>query len=381
MRVVIAMDSFKGSMSSAAAGAAVAYGIMRACPDADTVVSPLADGGEGTAEVIIAANGGVTRTVRVCDPLGRPIDAQYGIIRDTGTAVIEMASAAGITLISDAERNPMHTTTYGVGEMIRDAINEGCRKFVVGIGGSATNDGGVGMLTALGYRFFDRSGNDVVHGAAGLGEISAVNVDHAMPELRECVFSIACDVGNPLCGANGCSAIYGPQKGADDEMIAEMDAAMARFEQITRTVYPDANGEIAGSGAAGGLGFAFMSYLGATLRSGIELVIAETGLEEHIKNADIVVTGEGRLDGQSIMGKTPIGVAHVAKKYQKPVIAFAGSITPDANKCNHHGIDAFFPIVKSPCTLEQAMDSNTARQNLSDMAEQVFRVVDKITVM
>ncbi len=372
------MDSFKGSMTTDQAGAAVADGVKRVFPDAKTTVVPMADGGEGSADVIIRANRGAARTVCVQNPLGTYIDAQYGILPDGKTAVLEMAAAAGLPLLSQSQRNPMHTTTYGVGEMIKDAIAQGCRNFVIGIGGSATNDGGAGMLSALGYAFLDGAGNPVMPGAAGLGSICSISRENVLPELSQCQFLIACDVQNPLCGPNGCSAVYGPQKGADPDMVKVMDGAMTHFAQCTKAVFPQADEACPGSGAAGGLGYAFLTYLNGTLQPGIDLVIRQTGLEEKLKDADLVVTGEGRLDGQSCMGKTPVGVAAAAKKYGKTVLAFAGCVRDDAGACNALGIDAFFPIIKAPCTLEAAMDSETALANLADTAEQAFRLIKTV---
>ncbi|MBR5309125.1 MAG: glycerate kinase [Clostridia bacterium] len=375
MKITIAIDSFKGSLSTFEAGQAASEGIKRVFPDAETVISPIADGGEGTTEAIIGACHGEMRKVAVSDPLGRKINAEYGYIPDMKTAVIEMSSAAGITLVSEAERNPMNTTTYGVGEMILDAIKSGCRNFVVGIGGSATNDGGTGMLSALGFEFLDCDGNRIELGARGLEKLSEIRCDNAHPLLSECTFRIACDVTNPLCGENGCSAIYGPQKGATAENIPVMDKWLANFARLTRTVKPTADENYPGAGAAGGMGFAFMSYLSGKLTSGISLVMSMTGIEEHIKGSDIVITGEGRLDSQSANGKAPVGVASIAKKYGKPVIAFSGCTTADAGVLNSSGIDAFFPILKAPCSLSEAMDKKNAARNLSDTAEQAMRMV------
>ncbi len=375
MNVTIAIDSFKGSLSTFRAGEAVAEGIMCIYPDAQTTVIPIADGGEGTVDAVISVNNGKMVEVTVHNPLGKLIKSSYGIIPRTNTAVIEMSAAAGITLIKEDERNPLNTTTFGVGELILDAISKGCRKFIVGIGGSATNDGGVGMLQALGFEFLDNCGNQVPFGAKGLKSILEIKIDKAVEELKECTFCVACDVKNPLCGENGCSAIYGPQKGASPEMIKDMDMWLENYAHLTKMVKPYSEMNISGAGAAGGMGFAFLSYLNATLEPGIDLVIKETELENYIKNADIVVTGEGRLDGQSYMGKAPVGVAKLAKKYKKPVIAFSGCVTEDAVICNEHGIDAFFSILKTPCSLQEAMDSNNTYKNLKDTAKQVFGLI------
>ena len=368
MKVVIAMDSFKGSLPSLPAGHAAAEGIRRVYPDVEIFVLPLADGGEGTVDAILSCKGAEAKSVSVCGPLGEPVEAVYALWN--GTAYMEMSAAAGITLISPEERNPLHTTTYGVGEMIRHGIMQGCRDFVIGIGGSATNDGGVGMLQALGFAFLDDAGEPVPLGAKGLEKIASVGRDKAMPELQECRFHIACDVTNPLCGKLGCSAVYGPQKGATEDMIARMDAALSRFASLS-----DVDPNTPGSGAAGGLGFAFLAYLNGELKPGVDLILKKTQLESYVKDADIVITGEGRLDGQTAMGKAPVGVAKLAKKHGKKVIAFSGCVTKDAKKCNEAGIDAFFPIVRTVCTLEEAMDTENAFSNMADTAEQVFRLL------
>ena len=375
MKAVIAIDSFKGSLTTFQGADAISDGIKKVYPEADIYKSPLADGGEGTVDAIVAAAGGEMAEITVNNPIGKPVNARYGIIADRETAIIEMSAAAGITLIDETERNPLNTTTYGVGEMILDAIGKGCRKFIVGIGGSATNDGGVGMLQALGFEFLDADGNQVPFGAKGLKEICEIHTERAAPELKNCTFRVACDVKNVLCGDNGCSAIYGPQKGATPDMIKDMDEWLGNYAKLTKQVLPSSDADTAGTGAAGGLGFAFLSYLNATLESGIDLVMEETELEKYIKDADIVITGEGRLDGQSYMGKAPIGVARLAKRYNKTVIAFSGCVTDDATVCNEYGIDAFFPILKTPCTLQDAMDTKNAYKNLRDTAEQVFRLI------
>ena len=264
--------------------------------------------------------------------------------------------------------------------MILDAISRGCRRFIIGIGGSATNDGGIGMLTALGFEFSDKNGKQVPLGAKGLKDIAVIRTENAVKELKECSFCVACDVKNVLCGKEGCSAVYGPQKGATPEMIGEMDLWLENYARLTKKIIPDSDANAPGAGAAGGMGFAFLAYLNAAMVPGIELVIGETGLERHIKDADLVVTGEGRLDGQSYMGKAPIGVAKLAKKYGKPVIAFSGCVTDDAVLCNEHGIDAFFPILRKPCTLQEAMNKDNAYKNLRDTAFQVFGLIKTINV-
>lgn len=376
LKILVAIDSFKGSLSTFEAGEAIARGAKRACPTAKVEISPIADGGEGTVDAIVSATGGERVTACVTGPMGNAVDATYGIVHGD-TAVMEMSAAAGITLVAPEARDPMKATTYGVGEMMLDALARGVRRFILGIGGSATNDGGVGMLQALGVRFLDDKGNDIGRGAAALKELAAISLEGLAPALARCEILVACDVKNPLCGKLGASAVYGPQKGATQETVREMDGYLSHYAALTKAVLPHADPDFEGAGAAGGLGFALQAYLGATLTGGISLVMRETGLEEKIGRADVVVTGEGRLDGQTGMGKAPVGVAALAKKYGKTVIAFAGCVTPDARACNACGIDAFFPILRAPCTLAEAMDKQNASENLADTAEQVFRLLGR----
>lgn len=375
MKVVVAIDSLKGSLTSLEAGEAIQEGILRAIPDAEVIVRPLADGGEGTVEALTRGMNGRYEKITVTDPLGRPTDAVYGILEDSHTAILEMSAAAGITLIDAKDRNPMNTTTYGVGEMIKDAIGKGCRHFFIGIGGSATNDGGIGMLQALGYGMLGAEGKQVSFGAKGLAELVSITDENVLPQLKECTFQIACDVKNPLCGEQGCSAVFGPQKGATPDMITQMDSWLGKYALLTANRYKKADSQYPGTGAAGGMGFAFLSYMNAELRSGVQIVLEETKLEEYVKDVDIVVTGEGCLDGQSVMGKAPIGVAVLAKKHHKKVIAFAGCVTEDAKVCNQNGMDAFFPILRNVVTREEAMQAENARRNMTDTAEQVFRLI------
>ena len=371
MKVVIAIDSFKGSLSSLQAGNAVKNAILRLDAATEVVVKPLADGGEGTVDAF--CDSGRVVYAEVSGPLGKPVRAKYCILGDT--AVMEMAAAAGITLLESEERVPLETTTYGVGQLLRHAIERGCRRFIVGIGGSATNDGGVGMLTALGYAFLDREGKPIPPGAKGLEKLCRIDTTHALPQLEACSFRIACDVTNPLCGEWGCSAVFGPQKGATPEMIRAMDGWLKNYGQLAKAINPQADENHPGAGAAGGLGFGFLAFTRAELKPGIQIVLEETDLERDIQTADVVVTGEGRLDGQTLMGKAPMGVARLAKKYGKTVIAFAGCVTEDAEGCNEKGIDAFFPILRQVATLEEVMDPVTACKNLEATAGQVFRLL------
>ena len=392
MKAVIAIDSFKGSMDSIEAGEAAEKGIRRVFTDAEAIVYPLADGGEGTVQALAKGLGGRLEKVKVTGPLGEPVICEYGIVEEK-TAIIEMAGAAGITLVQPKLRNPLNTTTYGVGEVIKDAIGKGCRHFIIGIGGSATNDGGIGMLQALGAEFLDEGGKQVPFGARGVEKLTSINCEHILFELKECDFRIACDVDNPLCGENGCSHIFGPQKGATPRMAEQMDQWMRKYAKLTEEYFQevkklsadvawnpvDSEGNYAsnypGCGAAGGLGFAFRAFLRGKLEPGINIVLEEIGIESAIKDADIVITGEGCLDGQTVMGKAPIGIARLAKKYGKPVIAFSGAVTEDAAACNQAGIDAFFPILRQVTTLEAAMSPATAIRNMTAAVEQTFRLL------
>lgn len=375
MKVVIAIDSLKGSLTSIEAGIAIKEGILAAKPEARITVKPLADGGEGTTDALIEGLGAQRIDVTVTGPLGNPVSCCYGYLQESSTAIIEIASAAGMILVSDIEKNPMRATTYGVGEMICDAIERGCRNFIIGLGGSATNDGGIGMLKALGYSFLDKEGNDAGEGGQALSRIALIDDRKLHPQLHECHFKVACDVNNPLCGANGATYIYGPQKGVTENMKEELDAGMAHYAGVTSAFLANDYALSEGAGAAGGLGFAFLSYLNARLQPGIELILEAIGLEQYIPGADYVITGEGRLDYQTAMGKAPAGVAKLAKKYGVKVIAFAGSVTKDASVCNEFGIDAFFPILREITTLEEAMKPETAKYNLRAAAEQVFRLL------
>lgn len=375
MKVVVAIDSFKGSMSSVEAGCAAKEGIL-AARDADVVVKPLADGGEGTTQALVEGLGGRFVHVRAAGPMGEDTDAQYGILEDGKTAVMEMAEAAGIVLAEKTGLNPWKASTTGVGQMILDAVKKGCREFIIGIGGSATTEGGIGMLQFLGYEFYDENGSLLAPVFESLGKISRISKEKVLPALNECHFQIACDVTNPLCGENGAVYVYGPQKGVKPEEREQMDRQMQHYAQKTAEFTGKDYSKAAGAGAAGGLGFAFLSYLpNAELKPGIDIVLEAIGLEKELKDADIVVTGEGRLDFQTAMGKVPVGVAHLAKKYHAKVIAFAGSVTKDAGKCNEEGIDAFFPIVRGITTLEKAMEPETAKENMKLAAEQVFRLL------
>lgn len=375
MKTVIAIDSLKGSLTSMEAGKAIKNAILTIYPDSEVIIKPLADGGEGTVEALVSGLNGITKKTIVTGPLFEKREAIYGQLTNSQTAIIEMSAAAGITLIPHSKLNPLHTTTYGVGEIIGDAIKDGCKNFIIGIGGSATNDCGIGMLAALGYRFLDVAGAPVIPNGAGVSKIAVIDDSQVLPELKSCQFKIACDVNNPLCGPNGASAVYGPQKGADEKMAASLDKALYQFSELVKQTYQKDNREIPGTGAAGGLGYAFLTFLDGVLESGIDIILKETALEEEVKDADFVITGEGRLDFQTAMGKAPIGVAKLAKKHGAIVLAFAGCTTQDAEECNSKGIDAYFDIVNTAMTLEEAMNPINAASNMTTVVKQVFRLI------
>ena len=374
MKIVIAIDSLKGSLSSMEAGHAIEQGIRNVLPETKVLVKPLADGGEGTTEALVEGLGGDMVQVQVHGPLETPVNAAYGVIRESNTAIMEMAAAAGIILVGKDKR-PLDATTYGVGEMIRDAITRGCREFIIGIGGSATNDGGIGMLTALGYEFLDAEGKPAGIGAGALYKVAKICDDKVMPELKDCHFRIACDVTNPLCGENGSTYIYGPQKGVTVELRDELDHAMGAYAQVVKAYNGTDYAKTPGAGAAGGLGFAFLSFLSGELLPGIELVLNAVEMDKAMEGADLVFTGEGRLDYQTAMGKAPVGIAKMAKTHGAKVIALAGAVIEGAQECNEQGIDAYFPILRQVVTLDEAMDPATARKNMVETTEQVMRLV------
>lgn len=374
-KVVIAIDSFKGCMDSLTAAEAVKRGIEHSGFDADVDIFALADGGEGTSIALARALGATEVPLVVCGPARKEVKCSYWISQNTRTAIMEMSACAGITLVEGEAKNPERTTTYGVGEMILDAVENGCERIIVGIGGSATNDGGIGMLAALGFEFFDAEGALIEpYGAIAAGQVVSISGEKVSEAVRACKFSVACDVTNPLCGELGCSAVFAAQKGADAASIARMDGYLQSYASVVESFSTKADRNAAGAGAAGGLGFAFLSFLDARLLSGAELVIRESGLECAIGKADIVVTGEGRMDIQSSMGKAPSAVAAVAKKQGKPVIAFCGAISSPEG-VEGLDIDGIFPIQTAAISLEDAMRTEVATANLEFTARNVFNVL------
>ena len=380
MKILCAFDSFKDCMTSVEAGRAARDGILRNYPDANVTVCPVADGGEGTVEALcfgLAGDAKQIRQVLVTGPLGDKITAEYVII-DKGEdklAVMEMAAAAGLMLVPANQRNPMNTTTYGVGEMIKDAIDQGCRRFIIGIGGSATNDGGIGMLQALGYRFVDAHGDDIAFGGNGLCKLQDIYFEDTMPELRRCEFQIACDVDNPLLGEHGCTYTFAPQKGATEEMQAKMELGMKRYSDLVEHMALCDEGPIKstyrrdypGAGAAGGIGYAFLMFLNGKLRPGVDIILNELNLEDQIKEVDIILTGEGKTDGQTAHGKTPVGVARLAKKHNKAVYVFSGAVTDDAMTLVNQGMfDGIYAITPEGMSLENALRRETAMNNMME---------------
>lgn len=376
MKVVIAIDSFKGSLTSMEAAEAVRNGILAAKPDARIIIKPVADGGEGTVDALTRGTDARRITAEVSGPYREPVSCSYAYLPDTYTAVIEMAAASGITL--SEKRDPLLATSYGTGQLIAHGIRNGFRNFIIGIGGSATNDGGTGMLRALGFRFLDRNGQDAGDGARALEQIRSIDLSGCMPELSECRFRVACDVTNPLCGKDGATYVYGPQKGMADELLDKIDRDMNHYASLTAAVTGRDFAAVPGSGAAGGLGFALLSYMNAELFSGVGLILNATGAEKELENADYAVTGEGRIDRQTPFGKVPAGVAALAGRHNVRVIAFAGSVSENPAvyaACRSAGIHAVFPVIREITTLREAMLPERAKSNLTACAEQVFRLL------
>ena len=379
-KIVIAIDSFKGCLTSAEAGEAAAQGVHAACPECRTIVLPVADGGEGMLDVLLAASNGKRITVRAHDPLMQPCDANYGISGDGNTAFIEMAAISGLPLVPADKRNPMKTTTFGTGELIRDALERGCLRFIIGLGGSATNDAGLGMLQALGFRFFDKEGHEVGSMKKGialcgalLSAISSIDSSSAHPALKKTCFTAACDVRNPFFGPNGAAHIFAPQKGADADMVKELDVAMQHLSDVIfRTTGKDVSLH-PGAGAAGGMGGSLHAFLDAQLKPGIELLLETLDFAEKIKDADLIITGEGKSDRQTLMGKVPSGILQEARRQHIPVILLAGAIE-DAGILNAAGFRGVFSITPSPVSLEQAMQPKFAQENIRRTVEQICQI-------
>ena len=355
MRVVVAPDSYKGSVSAVGVAAALERGVLRVFPQAEVRKIPIADGGEGTVEALVTATGGQMRQERVRDPLGEPVEAGWGILGDGQTAVIEMAAASGLPLVPAGRRDPRITTTYGTGELIRAALDAGLRRIIIGIGGSATNDGGTGMAQALGAKFLAPDGVELPSGGGALTKLKTMDLSALDPRLAETEITVACDVDNPLCGARGASAVFGPQKGATPAMVTELDSALANFAECARTATGRDVAELAGAGAAGGLGAGLLFFTPAKLRPGVEIVLEAVKFAEVVKDAAFVITGEGRTDFQTAYGKAPVGVAKVAKRYGVPVFCISGGLGDGADDVLVQGIDATMSICSRPLSLDECM--------------------------
>lgn len=373
MKIIIAPDSFKGSLSALEVCENIEIGIRKVFDTAEIVRVPMADGGEGTVQSLVDATGGEIISLKVKGPLLKEVDAFYGILGDRTTAVIEMSSASGITLLTKEERNPMKATTYGTGQIIKHALDMGCRNIIIGIGGSATNDGGAGMVKALGIKLLDEKSEEIDFGGGNLNKLKSIDVSEIDSRINQCNIVVACDVDNTLCGEKGASYIFGSQKGADENMIITLDRNLSHYAEIVERYLGVAIKDYPGAGAAGGLGGGLLAFLHAKLQPGINIVIERTELEEKLKDADLVITGEGMIDYQTQYGKTPYGVAKLAKKYNIPVIAIAGGIGKGAEELYSKVFDSIFSIVDKPMQLEEAIENSVLL--LQNTAERIMRVL------
>ncbi len=375
MKAVIAIDSFKGNLSSRELSKSISLGIKKVFPEADVITMPVADGGEGTVEALISGSGGRFEECLVHGPLMEPVTVRYGILEDGRTAVIEMASASGLTLIPEKKRNPLKTTTLGTGELIRDAVSKGCRNFIIGIGGSATNDLGMGMMVALGAKFTDISGKELQGTGENMEKVANIDLSGMMPELEDCSFTVASDVNNPLYGHYGAAFVYAPQKGADRKDVRKLDAGLRSLADKIKNQLGKDISDIPGSGAAGGLGGAFIAFLNGKLVSGIDTILDALNFDHKISGADVVITGEGRIDSQSAMGKVVMGVAKRCKNKNIPVIVFAGDVSDDAADLHEHGITSLFSIMNYAMSVKEAMNSETTSKLIMKNTEEVFRLI------
>lgn len=374
--IVLAPDSFKESMTAKEVCVAMERGIKKVNSNIQCIHVPMADGGEGTMQSLVDATGGEVYSLEVVGPLGNRVKAEYGILGNGEIGVLEMASASGIHLVSLEERNPLITTTYGTGELIKACLDRGVKKLLIGIGGSATNDGGVGVIQALGGRLLDKEGNELGFGGGELEKLDRIDLTNFDRRLKDVVIEVACDVSNPLCGENGASYIFGSQKGASVEMIKILDNNLKHYAKVIKEQFGKDVLEIAGAGAAGGLGAGLMVFLNGNLKKGIEIVIEYSGLEKKVKNCDMVWTGEGSIDFQTQYGKTPLGVATVAKKYNKPVVALAGRVGDDIDILYEKGIDSIFGIMRGVTTIDEALKNG--KENIERTSENIARLMEML---
>jgi len=373
MKILVAPQEFKGSISALSASEAAKNGILRVFPEAEVVLCPVADGGDGTLETLVEVSGGEVRTCSVQNPIGETIQAQWGAMGDGVTAVIEMARTSGLALLSLDERDPLNASTYGLGQAISEALDEGFRKFIVGIGGSATNDAGAGMAQALGANLLDDRGNTISFGGAALASLQTVDISNMDSRIKDSKFLVACDVSNPLTGEEGASAVYGPQKGATPEMVKRLDDALSNFATVVKKDLKKDVSEMSGAGAAGGLGAGMMAFMGAELKAGVDIVLDTVNLRDKLSSVDLVITGEGGMDFQTIYNKAPIGVARIASEHNIPTIAIAGLLGSNFKIVHEHGIRAATSIVNGPITLEEASDR--AFELISDSVEESLRFI------
>ena len=373
LRIVVAPDKFKGSLSASDAASAIVRGASRAAPGASFAVVPMADGGEGTVEAMVAATRGTRPEVVVSGPLGDPVPARFGLLSDGRAAVIEMAAASGLVLVASGRRDPIRASTFGTGQLLLEAIGRGVGRIIVGIGGSATNDGGAGLAQALGYRLLDAEGVELSPGGGALGRLDRIDASGRDPRLLGVEVAVACDVENPLCGLRGASAVYGPQKGATPEQVATLDANLAHFARVIRRDLGVEVAEVPGSGAAGGLGAGLIAFAGGRLESGVELVIGAVGLADRLRGADLCLTGEGAIDASSAHGKAAVGVARLARSLGVPTIALVGTIGPGAEHVMAEGIDAYFSLCPGPIAVAEAIgDAAGLLERASEQAVRAF---------
>ncbi len=376
-KIIIAPDSFKGSLTSIEVANAIEEGIKNVITNCEIVKLPIADGGDGTMDTLVSALKGKKIKIKAHDPLMRPIKVEYGLVQNGKTAVIEMAIANGLTLLDIAEQNPSATTTFGTGEIIKDALKRGCHSFLIGIGGSATNDAGTGMLKALGYRFIDKNGKETDGTGNSLSKITKIDESRVMPELKEAQFTIACDVNNPFSGLNGAAYVYAPQKGASEQMVKELDEGMESFRQLIEKVKGLNLNTIPGTGAAGGLGGGFVAFLNAELKPGIEMVLQAIDFDKHLLNSDLVITAEGKLDKQTAMGKAASGILDAASQKKIPVIAIGGTVE-DKEVLLKRGFSSLFSTTPSTMPLQEAMQKDIAKRNIIKTTEQIIKSIDEL---
>lgn len=372
MKIIIAPDSFKECLPAKKVAEAIADGWRTVLPETEIVTIPMADGGEGTLAALLDGTAGDHYTLTVTDPMGGPIKARFGLLGNSNTAVVEMAEASGLEKVPQDRRNPLKATSYGTGELILAALDQGVDEIIVALGGSATNDGGAGMMAALGVRFLNDQGQDIGHMIDDFHQLAAIDISQMDPRLKSTRFVTACDVDNPLTGATGASAVFGPQKGATSEMVTVLDQRLTQYADVLETSCNKSVRQVPGAGAAGGMAAALLAFMDTELKPGIEIVIEATGLKAHLHNADLVITGEGRIDSQTLNGKTPIGVARCAKACNLPVIALGGSVSNELSLLRQAGIDVALSITSGPCTLAQALEQGEA--NLRQMGESLAAI-------